>query len=64
MAGIFRDATDVEEGSWSEDKRLPLAGGRDVLVTPPWCFMCPWELAEFRQFDLFYDAFNKFKWVK
>lgn len=45
VAGTLRDA---EEGSWSEDERLPLAGGRDALSTPPWCFMCPWELAEFK----------------
>lgn len=39
MAGIFKDTEDVEEGIWSEDERLLLAGGRDGLVTPPWCFI-------------------------
>lgn len=40
---MFKDVIGVDEGSWSEE-RLLLAGGRDVLVTTPWCFMCPWDL--------------------
>lgn len=40
---MFKDTDDVDEGIWSEEERLLLAGGRDGLAAPPWCFMCPWE---------------------
>lgn len=42
VAGMFKEVIDVEEGSWSMEERLLRACGR-VLVTTPWCFMCPWE---------------------
>lgn len=41
VAGMFKEVIDVEGGCCSAEERLLRAGGRVVLVSTPWCFMCP-----------------------